>query len=109
MNMLTFRNSIRLLLIVILFLGTITITSLGAIMNSASAQANKPTIVSTMDSYTPSAKDIIGSSPLIAIKNEAPPKLIVDPPLPSRCLRDVSSSSIGRRTCACCQYSAKVP
>jgi Family of unknown function (DUF6130) len=35
-----------------------------------------------MDSYTPSAKDIIGSSPLLAIKNEAPAKLIVDPPLP---------------------------
>ncbi|MEH2353054.1 DUF6130 family protein [Nostoc sp.] len=35
-----------------------------------------------MNSYTPSARDIIGSSPLIAIENEAPPKLIVDPPLP---------------------------
>ncbi|MBD3885825.1 hypothetical protein IFO70_29375 [Phormidium tenue FACHB-886] len=35
-----------------------------------------------MDNYTPSAKDIIGSSPLIAIEDEAPPKLIVDPPLP---------------------------
>lgn len=35
-----------------------------------------------MNTYTPSAKDIIGSSPLIAIENEAPPKLIVDPPLP---------------------------
>ncbi len=45
MNMPTFRKGIRLLLIVILFLGTITITSLGAIMNTASAQDNKPTIV----------------------------------------------------------------
>jgi hypothetical protein len=35
-----------------------------------------------MNTHTPSAKDIIGASPLIAIKNEAPPKLIVDPPLP---------------------------
>ncbi|MEH2302887.1 MAG: DUF6130 family protein [Nostoc sp.] len=35
-----------------------------------------------MNTYTPSAKDIIGSSPLIAIENEAPPKLIVDSPLP---------------------------
>jgi hypothetical protein len=34
-----------------------------------------------MNTHTPSAKDIIGSSPLIAIENEAPPKLIVDPPL----------------------------
>ncbi|MGL4621623.1 MAG: DUF6130 family protein [Chroococcidiopsis sp.] len=35
-----------------------------------------------MDNYTPSAKNIIGSSPLLAIKNEAIAKLIVDPPLP---------------------------
>ncbi|WP_199755669.1 hypothetical protein [Chroococcidiopsis cubana] len=45
MNMLNFRNSIRLLLIVTLFLGTLTITSLGAIMSTANAQVNKPTIV----------------------------------------------------------------
>jgi hypothetical protein len=32
-------------------------------------------------SITPSAKDIRGPSPLVAIENEAPPKLIVDPPL----------------------------
>lgn len=35
-----------------------------------------------MDNPIPSAKDIIGPSPLIAIANEPPPKLIVDPPLP---------------------------
>ncbi len=35
-----------------------------------------------MNDHIPSAKEIIGSSPLLAIKNEAPPKLIVDPPLP---------------------------
>ena len=29
-----------------------------------------------------SARDVRGPSPLIAIDNEAPPKLIVDPPLP---------------------------
>jgi Family of unknown function (DUF6130) len=34
-----------------------------------------------MNTHTPSARDIIGPSPLIAIANEAPPKLIVDPPL----------------------------
>ncbi|MBC7971868.1 MAG: hypothetical protein H7Z11_17385 [Verrucomicrobia bacterium] len=42
-----------------------------------------------MTDYTPiattastqSAKDIRGPSPLVAIENEAPPKLIVDPPL----------------------------
>lgn len=35
-----------------------------------------------MANHTQSAKDIIGPSPLIAIENEAPAKLIVDPPLP---------------------------
>jgi len=35
-----------------------------------------------MSNHTTSAKNIIGPSPLIAIENEAPPKLIVDPPLP---------------------------
>jgi Family of unknown function (DUF6130) len=35
-----------------------------------------------MDNHIPSAKDIIGPSPLIPIENEAPAKLIVDPPLP---------------------------
>jgi hypothetical protein len=36
-----------------------------------------------MDNHNPSARDIIGPSPLIAIANEAPAKLIVDPPLPA--------------------------
>lgn len=45
MNILTLRNSIRLLLIVTLFLGTVVITSLGTTMNPASAQDSKPTIV----------------------------------------------------------------
>lgn len=35
-----------------------------------------------MNNHTSSAKDIVGPSPLIAIANEAPAKLIVDPPLP---------------------------
>ena len=38
--------------------------------------------LTAMDNYTPSAKDIIGSSPLLAIENEAAPRLTVDPPLP---------------------------
>jgi pimeloyl-ACP methyl ester carboxylesterase len=45
MNMPSFRNSIRPLLIIALFLGTIAIISLGTTMNIASAQVNKPTIV----------------------------------------------------------------
>lgn len=35
-----------------------------------------------MSNHTPSAKDIVGLSPLIAIENELPARLIVDPPLP---------------------------
>lgn len=35
-----------------------------------------------MNNHIPSAKEIIGTSPLIAIANEAPARLIVDPPLP---------------------------
>jgi hypothetical protein len=35
-----------------------------------------------MTDHTPSAKAIRGPSPLIAIANEPPAKLIVDPPLP---------------------------
>jgi hypothetical protein len=31
-----------------------------------------------------SAKDIRGPSPLVALENEPPPKLIVDPPLPDQ-------------------------
>jgi pimeloyl-ACP methyl ester carboxylesterase len=45
MNMLTIRNVIRLLLIATLSLGVILIPSLGAILNPASAQDNKPTVV----------------------------------------------------------------
>jgi hypothetical protein len=39
------------------------------------------TVVSTRCSAQ-SAKDVRGPSPLLAIENEPPPKLIVDPPLP---------------------------
>jgi pimeloyl-ACP methyl ester carboxylesterase len=45
MNKLTRRNGIHLLLIAALFLGVITLTSLGAIMNTANAQDSKPTVV----------------------------------------------------------------
>ena len=43
----------------------------------------------TSKSSAQSAKDIRGPSPLLAIKNEPAPKLIVDPPLPE-------SLSLGR-------------
>ena len=34
--------------------------------------------------FAQSARDIRGPSPLVAIENEPPPKLIVDPPLPEQ-------------------------
>jgi pimeloyl-ACP methyl ester carboxylesterase len=45
MNRFALKNGIRLFLIVALFLVTTIITSLGAVMNPASAQDSKPTIV----------------------------------------------------------------
>jgi hypothetical protein len=35
----------------------------------------------TATAFAQSARDILGPSPLVAIENEPPPKLIVDPPL----------------------------
>ncbi|MDX2243803.1 MAG: alpha/beta hydrolase [Leptolyngbyaceae cyanobacterium bins.302] len=76
MNMLTLRNGIRLLLIVTLFLGTLTITSLGAIMNPASAQANKPTIALVHGAFAESSswngvltKLIAKGYPTVAVAN----------------------------------------
>ncbi|HEY9657846.1 MAG TPA: alpha/beta hydrolase [Allocoleopsis sp.] len=76
MNRLNFRNGIRLLLVVILFLGTITITSLGAIMNTANAQANKPTIVFVHGAFAESSswngvltKLITKGYPTVAVAN----------------------------------------
>jgi pimeloyl-ACP methyl ester carboxylesterase len=76
MNMPSFRNGIRLLLIVILFLGTLTIISLGAIMNTASAQANKPTIVLVHGAFAESSswngvlpKLIAKGYPTVAVAN----------------------------------------
>jgi Family of unknown function (DUF6130) len=41
----------------------------------------------TMITLNQSAKDVRGSSPLVAIDDEAPPRLIVDPPLPEQLAR----------------------
>ena len=54
-----------------------------------------------------SARDVRGPSPLIAIDNEAPPKLIVDPPLPEPLSRGLVFIQYGRRTCASSRCSAK--
>lgn len=85
MNMPSFRNSIRLLLIVILFLGTITITSLETIMSTASAQDNKPTIVLVHGAFAESSSwngvltklipkgypTVAVANPLRGVKNDA--------------------------------------
>jgi hypothetical protein len=42
-----------------------------------------------MPTSNQSAKDIRGASPLVSIDNEAPPKLIVDPPLADQLARGV--------------------
>ena len=47
-----------------------------------------------------SARDVRGQSPLVAIENEPPPRLIVDPPWPNNWPAASCSSSTGRRTCA---------
>jgi pimeloyl-ACP methyl ester carboxylesterase len=76
MNMLTLRNGVRLLLIVVLFLGTIAITSLGAIMNTANAQTSKPTIVLVHGAFAESVgwngvltKLIAKGYPTVAVAN----------------------------------------
>lgn len=76
MNRLTFRNGTRLFLVVILFLGTITVTSLGVIMNPADAQGNKPTIVFVHGAFAESSswngvltKLIPKGYPTIAVAN----------------------------------------
>ncbi|MBW4528576.1 MAG: alpha/beta hydrolase [Phormidium tanganyikae FI6-MK23] len=85
MNMLTFRKSIRLLLIVALFLGTTIITSLGAIINTASAQDSKPTIVLVHGAFAESSSwngvltrliakgypTIAAANPLRGVKSDA--------------------------------------
>jgi hypothetical protein len=36
----------------------------------------------SVGAHAQTAKDIVGAAPVVAIENEAPPKLFVDPPLP---------------------------
>ncbi|KJH69517.1 alpha/beta fold hydrolase [Aliterella atlantica] len=76
MNMLNFKNNIRLLLIITLFLGTLTITSLGAIMSNAKAQVNKPTIAFVHGAFAESSswnavltKLIAKGYPTVAVAN----------------------------------------
>lgn len=76
MNKLIRRNGIHLLLIAALSLGIILITSLGAIMNPASAQGNKPTVVLVHGAFAESAswngvltKLIAKGYPTVAVAN----------------------------------------
>src|SRR3954466_12340834 len=56
-----------------------------------------------------SAKDIRGASPLVAIENEAPAKLIVDPPLPNRWPRGGCLFSTEPTTFEWSRFSAREP
>jgi len=85
MNMLTSRNVVRLLLIAALSLGVILITSLGAILNPASAQDGKPTVVLVHGAFAESASwngvlakliakgypTIAAANPLRGVKSDA--------------------------------------
>jgi hypothetical protein len=39
--------------------------------------------------FAQSAKEVLGGTPYIAIENEPPPKVVVDPPLPDQLARGV--------------------
>jgi len=41
-------------------------------------------VLSALSASTQTAKDVKGATPLVAIQNEAPAKLIVDPPIPEQ-------------------------
>jgi Family of unknown function (DUF6130) len=56
--------------------------TLSAAPTSCAARAQSSHVESQLNASVQSAKDIRGPSPLLAIENEAPAKLIVDPPLP---------------------------
>jgi len=43
----------------------------------------------TMSAFAQSAKEVRGTSPFVAIENEPPPKLVVDPPLPDQLAQGV--------------------
>jgi pimeloyl-ACP methyl ester carboxylesterase len=76
MNRLTRRNGIQLLLIAALSLGIIMLTSLGTIMNTASAQDGKPTVVLVHGAFAESSswngvltKLIAKGYPTVAVAN----------------------------------------
>jgi hypothetical protein len=56
--------------------------TLFAAPTSCATRAQSSHVESRPNASVQSARDIRGPSPLLAIENEAPPRLIVDPPLP---------------------------
>jgi Family of unknown function (DUF6130) len=53
------------------------------------------------------AKDVKGATPLVAIPNELPPKLIVDPPIPEQLALGRVFIQYRTKTCALFPSSAK--
>jgi hypothetical protein len=67
-------------LLVMLFAAAVLLAPPARVLAQQSAQVSAQTQVMA----SPSARDIRGASPYVAIENEPAPKLIVDPPLPKR-------------------------
>jgi len=65
-------------LLVTLFAAAVLLAPSARVLAQQSAQVSAQTQVMA----SPSARDIRGASPYVAIENEPAPKLIVDPPLP---------------------------
>jgi hypothetical protein len=65
-------------LLVMLFAAVVLLAPPARVLAQQSAQVSAQTQVMAL----PSARDIRGASPYVALENEPAPKLIVDPPLP---------------------------
>ena len=50
--------------------------------------------------FAQSAREVRGATPTLAIENEPPPKLIVDPPLAAGLAQGIVGYNIGWRMCA---------
>ena len=70
---------------VAIFVVTVLLTTPVRVLAHQSAQTSSQTQVMVKAS----ARDIRGASPYVAIKNEPPPKLVVDPPLPEGLVQGV--------------------
>ena len=57
--------------------------------------------------FAQSAREVRGATPYLAIENEPPPKLIVDPRLPRDWPRVSSGYNIGWRMCASYKFSGQ--